>query len=275
MLRRMAPSPIPSPLPPWARVLVQLAPFIPTALQNVLEYVGEAFPADHENPTTWLHAQLIGQPKSSTERADDFVTTIDLLNVTNGFPDSSWTQADFDTVHAHLDNLCTSWCSRMSDDYRWREMRFYLRTFNPYSITEPFAKTGPPAIIYPMTVAGTKLAYQAPQVCVTSTDRTAYPLHWGRNYWPHPGGATVASGGMIQPGEVDSLCELVSGVYELLMADDFFPVVPTTQYTQGTTVIPMRGLLTVSEVQVDNLFDILRSRRPKRATYKKILPVGP
>lgn len=220
-----------------------------------------------------MHIQLVGQPIGSTEVADNFVTTFDIVNITNGGVDSTWNQADFDQVAAYMNSLAVGWASRMSTDYKWIETRFYRRYFNPYSITEPFAPSGPPAITYPMNTPGTAGNFQAPQVAVTTTDRTAYAKHWGRNYWPHPGGTIVSSGGYIGSANVDSLAQLVHDQYAALMANEFFPVVPITRYTLGDQVVPARGLLTVSELQVDNLFDVMRSRRPKKATYRKVLPL--
>lgn len=268
----MAPSPIPAPLPPWARALVQVAPFIPAGLQNVLEYIGIFEPVDSGQPDAWMQVQLVGQPLDSTERADDFITTMDIVNITNGAVDSSWTQADFDAVSGHLNTICASWATRMSYSYRWREQRFYRRSFNPYTLDTPFAKSGPPEIIYPMNFPGTSVNEQAPQVALTSTERTAYPGHWGRNYWPHPGAALCTDNGYVLSSAVDSWALTLFNELQLMAAAEYFIVVPTTQYTVGDVVYPARGLLTVSEIQVDNLFDITRSRRPKKSTYKRVYP---
>jgi len=269
----MAPSPIPAPLPPWARALLQLAPLIPSGLQQVLEYIGTMDSADSPTPDAWMHVHLVGQPVTSTEVADNFVTTFDIVNITGGAIDSTWNEADFAAVSAQIYALSQGWVSRMSSDYRWIEQRYYRRYFNPLSLTQPFAPSGPPAMIIPNSGTGAQGSYQAPQVAVTTTDRTAYPGHWGRNYWPHPYAGLASSGGYISQSSVDSLAQLVHDVYEDLMGAEFYPVVPITRYTSGDTVIPARGLLTISEVQVDNLFDVMRSRRPKKATYRKRLPL--
>jgi len=72
---------------------------------------------------------------------------------------------------------------------------------------------------------------------------------------------------------VDSWATQVHDTYTTLMSNEFFPVVPITQYTIGEERFAVRGLLTVAELQMDNLLDVMRSRRPKKATYRKILPL--
>jgi len=150
----MAPSPIPAPLPPWAKALLQIAPFIPTGLQQVLEYIGAIEGSDSTSPDAWMHIQAVGQPVGSTERADDFVTTFDIVNITSGNVDSSWTLDDTDYVNATLTFLLTAWCSRMSADYKWRELRFYRRYFNPLTVDAPYAPSGPPQVVYPLNLTG-------------------------------------------------------------------------------------------------------------------------
>jgi hypothetical protein len=155
----------------------------------------------------------------------------------------------------------------MSNDYEWTEMRFYKRFFNPLSVVEHFAKSGPPQIVYSMITPGTGITYQAPQVALTTTERTTYPAHWGRNYWPHPSGAGIQAGGYLAAANVDAWCTAVRDCYSALMAAEYFPVVPITQVNGVTT----RGLLTVTQLQMDNLFDVIRRRRPSKSTYKKVL----
>lgn len=264
----MPPSPIPAPLPPWARVLVQLSPFIAAGLQEALDHIGELFDSADPSPSAWMHIQMIGNPTGSVERADDFVTTMDVVNITGGGVDSSWTGADTQAVMNDIGPLLNAWAGQMSSDYRWREVRFYKRFFNPYGVVEPFARTGPPQIVYPFVVAGLAAAGHAPQVAVTTTDRTAYPRHWGRNYWPHPSGTVYEPGGFIPNANVDAIAAALNTCYTALQAAEFYPVVPVTQVDKVAT----RGLLTVEQIQVDNLYDVIRRRRPPHATYKKLIP---
>jgi hypothetical protein len=226
--------------------------------------------ADATQPDVWMHIQAIGSPIASADPADKFVTTFDVVNITNGAIDSTWNDDDLNTVAGQLQGLLGSWANpHMSNDCHWTELRFYRRAFNPLANSQPFAFSGPPVKTYLQTVAGIGTGYQAPQVAMTSTERTAYPRHWGRNYWPRPASNQAISGGFIQSAQVDTFISSLQSVYATLMGAEFFPVVPVTQIQGG----PARGLLTVHELQVDNLFDVQRRRRPNASTYKRVLGV--
>jgi hypothetical protein len=68
---------------------------------------------------------------------------------------------------------------------------------------------------------------------------------------------------------VDDWAQTVHDVYGALMNDEFFPVVPVTQVQKGR----VRGLLTVSEIQVDSTYDVIRRRRVHTTKYRKTLPL--
>ena len=265
----MAPAPLPPVLPPWARALLQVAPYIAVGLQAALEYIGEMEPGDGASPDEWRRVQLIGGPVAAHAASDKFTTSMDIANITGGGIDNSWTEGDHDAVAGQLGTLCATWAASMCSSFRWYEMRFYRAQFNSYSLAEPFVKAGPPVAIYPLTNVGAVASAQAHQVSITSTDRTAYAKHWGRNYWPHPSAGTVTQPGFVSSATVTALANAVHTCYGALMAAGYFPVVAVTQVDKQ----PMRGLLTVNEVQVDNLFDVVRRRRPKLPTQRVRLPV--
>ena|SRR5215831_17260724 len=265
----MPPSPIPAPLPPWARWLLQLAPFITAGLQEALQYFGEMKSAADTTPDFWRHVQIVWGDPADLEKANRAVTTFDIVNVTNGKIDSSWTSADYSTVQAQLDTLINGWTSRMGVGYKAIETRYYRRSFNPTTLDDPFAKSGPPERI---NVAGgtTGTLGRLPAQCaVTTTERTTYPRHWGRTYWPFPGQTLVTTGGYIQSATVDSWGLAVHDAYQALMTAEFFPVIPVTQADRVVT----RGLLGLNALQVDNVFDVVRRRRMKPATHYYLAPL--
>src|SRR3954470_1324115 len=94
----MPPSPIPAPLPPWAKALLQVTPFISAALQYAIDHLGEIHDASSATPTSWMQVHLVGKPVGSVDSADRFITTFDIANITNGDVDSSWTAADITLV---------------------------------------------------------------------------------------------------------------------------------------------------------------------------------
>lgn len=268
----MAPSPIPAPLPPWARALIQIAPLIPNFLQELLEFIGVLEDATSDTPGEWRQVQLVFRDAASVDTADRMITTLDIVNITGGLVDGTWTDGDYTTVNTEIDGLVTTWCQSFGQGrLRHVESRYYRRAFNPMTQTAPFAPTGPPDKIFVGTAAGAAPAAEnmPSQVAVTHTEKTAYPRHWGRMYWPFPRASMVTSAGYVSSQNVDQWAAAVQQRYATLMAAEFFPVVPVTSALK----VPTRGLLTTSAVQVDNIFDVIRRRRINAVTHRASLPV--
>lgn len=219
----------------------------------------------------WRHIQVVFKPVGSTDAADKAITTFDVANITGGQIDNSWTDADYTAVRDRILALATAWAGWMQSGYQLSEIRFYRRRFNPLGINEPFVKSGSPERVYLYSQAGSSTAYQARQVSWTTTERTTYPRHWGRNYWPFPGaGASQTNSvGLIPSATVNTWGAAVHDTYAQLMAAEFFPVVPVTQVDKT----PTRGLLTVSAVQMDDIPDVVRRRRNKMGVVKYNAPV--
>lgn len=270
MVLGIPPSPIPAPLPPWARFLLQVLPLIQAGLQEALQYIGPMNDGTAAANSEWRHVQLVAQPVGNQTNSDRAVTTWDIVNITNGAIDNSWTDADYSTVQASLSTLAQLWLPHMGSAYQLVETRYYRRAFNPMTMDKPFQVSGPPERTYPINLPGTSSgSTTVRQVAVTSTDITTYPRHWGRNYWPFPGSLLFTANGFIDTPSVDSWALAVHDSYQALMAAEFFPVVPVTQVAK----VPTRGLLGITAIQVDNNPDVMRSRRPKFTTYRKQLPL--
>ena len=272
MLLRMAPGPIPAPLPPWAKALLQIAPFIPSLWQGALDYFGEMFDGTEETPSSWRHIQMVFADSGNADPRDRMVTTLDVANITGGAIDGTWTDADYTTVQAIVGQLATGWTTGFGQGrLRHLENRYYVSAFNPLSDPRPFMRGGSPERIFPGTAVGgaSSAAIMQNQCSFTTTERTVYPRHWGRNYWPFPHNGLLSLQGGIATANVDALAQLVHDRYEDLMDAEFFPVVPITQVDKQ----PARGLLTVSEIQVDNVPDVIRRRRIAATGYRKVLPL--
>jgi hypothetical protein len=68
----------------------------------------------------------------------------------------------------------------------------------------------------------------------------------------------------------------VHDAFQNLMSEEFFPVVPITQIQTGgpsSGSVPTRALLTMSGVQMDDVPDVQRRRRPENATHRMVLPL--
>lgn len=269
------PAPIPAPLPPWARFLVQVAPYIGVGLQASLEYFGEMFHADDAEPDEWRLLHLVAEPVTALHTSDIAITTLDVVNITGGRIDSSWTDADYTAVQATVAATCGDYATKMSNQMKWKEVRYYRRAFTPVPVDPPtgdwppaYIPSGPPERVMSMSLPGQVASHQASQVAITSTLKTTYPAHWGRNYWPRPTASMVSPTGYIGSADVDYMASLAYNLTFGLAQKEFFTVVPVTQI-QGR---PARGLLGVTKVQVDNVWDVQRRRRLRNTTYRKQLP---
>lgn len=136
------------------------------------------------------------------------------------------------------------------DSYRWYGVNF----------SDPL--TGPPTRITQLTPsAGTSGNYPVSQVATSITLRTALRKHWGRIYFP---GAIVGNAdGLVASGDVNAM----AGWFQTFMlacgTANVAPVVYSTA---------RQAAMSVSQIEVDNVSDVVRRRRPRASTYKKILP---
>jgi hypothetical protein len=273
----MPPSPIPAPLPPWARALLQIAPLIPPAFQFVLQHIGEIQDGNSSTNSSWRRLQLVFRNVADTEPADHMVTTMDIANITGGVLDNSWTDTDYTKVEGHVTTLVTAYMAMTASQAQWVESRYYVQSFSPLpppgtplSDDRPFNKAGAPERIFGHLVSGLPAgALQAHQVAITSTSKTAFPRHWGRNYWPLPDGGQLAGDGHWAAPIRTALAGALETFHQNMAVDEFFDVTTVTAIDKA----PARGLLTTTEIQVDDVPDVVRRRRISTTTARTVLPV--
>lgn len=267
----MAPTTIPSPLPKWAKWAIALGATPTSPIVNLLTYLGTTTDSSDPAAGTWMHCQLVWDDVVSNQTADRMIVTIDVVNITSGHIDSSWTEDDFTTVDGHLGSILDNWSAIAQVGVNAREIRYYPRQFNPYGNAHPFTDGGPPIRVTPHAAMGSQTGQCGHQLALSTTEVTTYPKHWGRMYMPAPGcgGTVYTAGGRVSNVTVDSWATAISGIYADMMDDEFFPVVPTTTVNG----VPSRSLLGVQAIQVDNVPDVIRRRRPFATTYRKLVPL--
>lgn len=274
----LPPNQLPSPMPPWARALMQLLPFLPDAQQSVIDYIKELFASDDPEVTRWCRAQMVWEHVGNTDAADRYVNSFDVINITGGEIDSSWTIDDLSAISGGLATMKDAIIDRYSSSTVCKEARLYLMYFNPITPVgdrgpgwkdDPYGPTGPPALIVPYGTAGLSTAPPLPaQVAWTHTEITPYPRHWGRSYWPAPATTAVDDAAHIQSVAAIDLADAVAAGFKYWTDREFFPVVPVTQVDKQ----PFRGLLTVNQIQVDNVWDVIRRRRAAHTTQRVVRP---
>jgi hypothetical protein len=267
------PATIPAPLPKWSRWAIELTGATSSSyLVSFLEFLGQMGSTSDPAAGEWRHVQVVYTDAITNEVADEMVITFDIANITNGGIDSSWTAADYQTCDVQFDSLLGAWGAHMDPHVVSKEVRYYRRAFNPYSDQKPFPPSGPPEHVHPFVQVGTATSSLPHQLAVTHSEKTTYPRHWGRVYWPALGYATTAfaNGGVLATGFVDAWAGACSAFYDNLMSQEFFPCVPTTQVNK----VPSRQLLGIQAIQVDDVADIIRRRRRRSPSYKVSTPVS-
>jgi hypothetical protein len=263
----MPPSPIPAPLPAWAKAALWIAPYAIGFLEDLLTHEASA---PSVTALEWRRLQARWTWNNETLPRDSDIITFDIVNITGGAVDATWTAGDYTTVEGAFDTFFGSLAANQNGNGKWTEYRWYRRRFNDYADPRPFAVTGPPEKVTVKSIAGTGTGSPvAPQTAISVTERTAFAHHWGRFYVPAPSIATSAtSRPRIATAAVDAIANATNTLYNALAAAQFFPVSPVTQVNK----VPTRGLLTVSSIQVDDVYDVIRRRRMSAPTYRKVLP---
>lgn len=182
---------------------------------------------------------------------------------------SKLTDADAAVVE---NKMFTSWFSpiatMVSNDWRaedalWR----HWSADNPRD-KQGRVKLSPPWRLQNLGWAGTGTAARLPdQVALTTTFRTASRQHWGRFYM---GGITVSSLADYNQGQLPDLgCDTLASAMNSLLVDLADDARIINLWIWSNTY---RGCCSVTELAVDSVFDVVRSRRAKQVRYRKVYP---
>lgn len=227
------------------------------------------------------------RPGGATVPDDAAICTFHFAKITAGVVDNAWVDADFTALEALLDTFWTTWMARtggslVMSQYRWYKVGPAIEI----ALGGP-GRTGPPVRTTTKTIAGptsSAVLSMPPQVAITVTERTSDPKAWGRVYLPGP--FAVSSGYTDQNGRIPSsfvtaLATAAETLYDGALAAAKPVVVWSSakpeRTTKDETVLPAAAarLLTVDTLQVDDLFDVIRSRRWKAPNLRTTRTVGP
>jgi hypothetical protein len=262
----MAPvSPIPQPYK-WGKWLVRIVDWTP------IGWVLDQFDSEDQAPVgaQWRQLKIrFTGIAPGWDVADDAYITFDIVNLTNGEQDDTWTDADFVTCEGKFRSFCTSMQPATWSGLKVSEFRWYRRAFTPLGDPNPFEDSGPPVRVLQENNAGTATtSVQAPQVALSFTERTPIPKNWGRFYWPGFCHDLTEGNRQLTVATTDLYMTYFRTLYEGLADADFPIVVPSTMQSGQ----PARGLLNVTSLQVDSILDVIRRRRPRNPVHRSIQP---
>lgn len=171
---------------------------------------------------------------------------------------------DSAAVESKLDTWWTS--QKTAIGSHWKLNGYVWRDFGmDYPLGETgLSKPGPTRRTTSRSVAATGTEPGSPdQTSTTVTFITASRKHWGRIYLPAPANNQLGSYGRLSSASVDATC----GFFHTLLNDmnDDARQIDTFVWSPK-----YRGALSVWKLQMDDVPDVVRRRRPKVATYRKV-----
>jgi hypothetical protein len=193
--------------------------------------------------------------------ADPAVTTHHFVKLSGGTPSDTWDAADFIAAEAAISTFWNAIKANFDEGTILSQIRWYR-------VGPAIEFSGAPVRIVDPEIAGTSAAatIMPPQVAMTVTEKTTDPKSWGRFYLPAPGAssATPTTGRL---AVTSALADAADAMYEAFITANVPAVVYSTakpaRETASGTELPAVGAraLPVKQIQVDDLFDVIRSRR--------------
>ena len=153
---------------------------------------------------------------------------------------------------------------------RWSLAEFTWRNFGAaYPLADDgTSKPGPIWRTTPRTSAGSGPETSiADQLAATVTYRTPSRRHWGRSYW---GGLTAGAFASETSAKLaDTYVTGLATGFDMWHAANANEAAVTNLWVWSTK---HRGALSVTEISVDDVPDVVRRRRAKSATFRKTFP---
>jgi hypothetical protein len=204
------------------------------------------------------------------------VVTHHFLKVAGGVPSDAWVAADFVTVEDAYDVFFAAMKDTLPPAYVLAGLRWYKAGPNDVPPQEPVR-------VVERSVAGTSIFSSVPPQCAASvTEKTTSSRAWGRFYFPAPGanGAHYTGTGRFQPSYQTQLGNAADAMYESCLAAGITPVVYSVAKPVRPTAaggqLPAIGAraLSIDQLQVDDIPDVIRSRRHNTPLLRLLRAVG-
>jgi hypothetical protein len=227
-----------------------------------------------------LQWRLSRAPSGGTIEDQD-VCTFHFLKVASGAPAAWVDSTDLPAVETALGTFWGAIDSKFppflhSDQYRWYKDGPAFYELNTAGTAYVPIGDNPAIRVTEVDTAGTDSTNVvfSPQTAMTITRRTSSRHHWGRWYMPAP---TVIIGdltGRITSSGVSTILGAAVTFFNSCRTANVLPVVWSIQKPErpkaggGTLPAWDAHAFEVTSLQMDNLFDVIRSRRYDTATIK-------
>lgn len=272
---------MPAPVPKRYKWLLKAVPYIVVGAESIYDLVTQA---GSPQEVQWRYVTAVfsrATPSGTVE--DNAQFGLNITNITGGNIDTTWTAGDYTTIEAHLTELLLTLIPVLSNTHTLKEFRWYTRSFNPdLPIGQPtttvdpstgkaykrYARTGPPVHLTAKNLVGSSTATaSAYQVAMSVTLKTPGPRHWGRIYLPGVTTAELANNtGRFSSGLCTQVANAFAEFLDDLQGSEFQLAVPATQH-EGKFATALNSAV---DIQVDDIPDVIRRRRPKQASVRSI-----
>jgi hypothetical protein len=204
-----------------------------------------------------------GRSGGAAGGTDDAVTTHHFIKIAGGAPSGTWVEADFTGLESALAGFWSSIKDAFTPNTIYKQVRWYRVVPGTTSNGAPVRVIDPNV---PGTAPNTQIPFP-PQVAVSVTERTSDVKSWGRFYLPNPGHGNTTAFARIHPAFQDQIANAADTLYEAAITNG----TPTVVFSAAKPARPSAGggtlpatsarALGVLKIQVDDLYDVIRSRR--------------
>lgn len=218
----------------------------------------------------WRRIQVIWERIGDQAAEDAMVCTFDLLLASFEADDGGWSSTEYDAADARFVTFLTTLAGMQPGFVRAVELRWYRQTFKPLAQGGGIEKVGAPVRVTPLSITGGASGAGLPgQVALSVTERTPLARHWGRFYLPGFSTGALTSSGRWASATYNNILAATDTLYTGLHGDSMFPVVPVSSIDNA----PAAALLGVTAIQIDDVPDVIRSRRVRENIVRVELPV--
>jgi len=204
-----------------------------------------------------------GRSSGAAAGTDDAVTTHHFIKLAGGVPSATWVAADFTGIESALATFWGSIKNQYTPQITYKQVRWYR-------VVPGVAQNGAPVRIIDPNLPGTAgvaMVQLPPQVAISVTERTSAAKSWGRFYLPNPGHGNMGTTGRIGTALITQIADAADILYEAVITNG----TPTVVFSAAKAARPSAGggtlpavaarALGVTDLQVDDLYDVIRSRR--------------
>lgn len=226
-----------------------------------------------------LQFRMSRAPSGGVEDVD--VNTFHFIKASGGTP-AAWVDG---TDLPALEGFVTTYWAAIkgffpsfmhADQYRWyKDGPAFYELNGDGTAYVPIGAGNPAVRVTEVDVAGTGSPPNLPpQDALTITERTSSRKHWGRWYLPAPDASRVTTEGRATSGTVSSLLGSAVSFYNSCRAAGYVPVVFSIQKPvrpkkpSGTLPAEPAVAYEVLSLQMDDIYDVIRSRRWANAVVK-------